>query len=292
LVVPTTSRALTRTGLSLYQPMSGLARVAWRAALLGAGLGVFKLLRETPAPPSLAQVSRYLPPDGSIAVAHTGPHRAVVLLLDSGGNARGVAKIASDAAGLSQLEREAHALTALGPLLKPPVSAPRLLAIERGLLLFEPISWRLRSHPWILPRALASAIGRFHHSDGHPSHGDFAPWNIMATAGGWVLLDWEEARLASPAFTDPLHYLVHAHALLGRPRTGELIAGLRGGGWIGRSLKAYAEAAGLDVATTEEAAVEYLARSRRQLQLDPRQRGRVRAIVAREELLARLQSRR
>lgn len=224
-------------------------------------------------------------------MAHTAAHRAVVLILDRAGNAVALAKIASDASSLAKLASEAAAIRKLGARLEPPLRPPRLLSEEEGLLLFEPVRWRLRNHPWFLPRALASAIGRFYETEGSPSHGDFAPWNVMATTDGWVLIDWEEAGFDSRGFTDPLHYLVQAHALLGRPRTSELVAGLRGEGWVARALTAYGDAAGLDFGMVEQAAKDYLVSSMQQLKRDPRPRGRGRAIAAREALLDRLPSR-
>jgi hypothetical protein len=46
-------------------------------------------------------------------------------------------------------------------------------------------------------------------------NGDFAPWTIRATAGGWVGLNWERGEMAGVPGWDWFHYIVQA-ALLGR----------------------------------------------------------------------------
>ena len=149
--------------------------------------------------------------------------------------------------------------------------------------------------PWILPTEVAEGLGRLHpSSDANtpagtgPGHGDLAPWNLLRTADGWCIVDWEDASDDAPAFEDPLHYLVQAHALLGRPSRADLIVGMRGGGSIGSVLHAYADAADLDRRRLPEAFLSYLERSLESIR--PDRPDRRRGIAARNLLLAELRS--
>ena len=45
-------------------------------------------------------------------------------------------------------------------------------------------------------------------------HGDFAPWNIKAHAGSWMLVDWERAELAGMPGWDWLHFVVQPAILV------------------------------------------------------------------------------
>ncbi len=83
----------------------------------------------------------------------------------------------------------------------------------------------------------------------------------MRTRSGWVLLDWEEATSESPPYDDVFHYVVQAHALLGRPRVDEVLGGLEGRGWVGAALEAYASGACLSGVDRRQAFVDYLQRS-------------------------------
>jgi hypothetical protein len=58
---------------------------------------------------------------------------------------------------------------------------------------------------------------------------------------------------------DLFHFIVQAHALLGRPSQGALIAGaVHGGGWIGRAIQAYADSAGVPAEDAPELLRSYL----------------------------------
>jgi hypothetical protein len=56
---------------------------------------------------------------------------------------------------------------------------------------------------------------------------------------------------------------VQAHVLLGRPRQPTLLGGLRGRGWVGRAIRAYADGAGLAAAGAVDRFLAYLAWSAR-----------------------------
>jgi thymidylate kinase len=296
LTIPVRSGRTAAAGLRSYQPTTFGGLVFWMAARGAAMTGALRVLGNPRAPAIADVLAAHVPRGGSVSIAHgSRPDRAVVLLLDREGRATGAAKVALDDAGQAKLAKEVEGLTRIGARLVPPLSAPRLLAHEPGIMVLEAVAWRVRVRPWILPAEVAEGLGQFHRRpDAHPptgigpGHGDLAPWNLLRTADGWCLIDWEDADEAAPAFEDPLQYLVSAHALLGRPNRADLIAGVRGRGWIGRALHAYADAADIDRTSLPEAFVSYLERSRGAL-LPDRPDWR-RGIVARDRLLAALRA--
>jgi hypothetical protein len=100
----------------------------------------------------------------------------------------------------------------------------------------------------------------------------------MRTEAGWVLLDWEETAGGYPPFFDLFHYVVQAHALLGRPSRRDIAAGLAGDGWIGRSIRAYADGAGGDPSEARVRFHQYLSQSNERLDAaDPAHRSALRA---------------
>jgi hypothetical protein len=108
-----------------------------------------------------------------------------------------------------------------------------------------------------MPQEVAFALGAFFRAGSgsavNPtscglSHGDVAPWNLLRTSTGWVLIDWEDAREAQTPFYDLMHFLVQSCALLGRPSKRQLIAGLLSRkNWIGAAVAAYAAGARIPV---------------------------------------------
>jgi hypothetical protein len=271
--LPRAGSGVARNALLIYQPVTTRGLVAWRGARALAGAGLFRWWPRGQAPPSQvrAALAPHLANDDLLAVATTHyAGRYVVLIMDRSGRPRAVAKLATDAAGAAPLAREADALERFGPLLEPPLSAPRVLARAEGLLLLEAIRWRPRLRVWKLSEDVARALGAFYaagpqRGDGGRAHGDFAPWNLFHTDSGWVVADWEEAHEGAPPFWDVFHYLVQGHALLGRPRAEELVAGLAGRGWVGRALSAYAQGAGLSPDVAREHLGPYLRDSTRYL---------------------------
>jgi len=96
-----------------------------------------------------------------------------------------------------------------------------------------------------------------------PAHGDFAPWNLLETEQGWVVVDWESCRLEAPPFYDLFHYLVQSCALLGQPSQDAIVRGLiQGEGRIGTLAQAYAEKAGVVTDDLRIPFLEYLSLSR------------------------------
>lgn len=293
VIIPVESRRVAGSGLRAFQPVTMRGLALWAGARVAAGTGALRILGDARPPALLESIAGHIPAGGTVAISPGRRRdRAVALILDRDGRPRGVAKVALDDAGRAKLAREVEGIVRVGGQVSPPLSVPRLLAVEPGLVIFESVPWKVRARPWILPAEMAEALGRLHRrgtigSPGlGPGHGDLAPWNVLRTADGWCLVDWEEASETAPAFEDPFHYLVQAHALLGRPSRADLVEGVSGRGSVGRALAAYADAADIDRATLAETFVDYLRRSRSGLQ--PERRDHRVGIVARDRLLAAL----
>lgn len=281
--LPKRPLAVARSSLFLYHPATLHGVCGWKAARLLAGMGLFRLLPSGQPPPSevLDAVAPYLREDRNVAIGlrPSHPGRYVVLILGPRGECQFFAKVATVESEREILYNEAAALRTLAPLLTSPLSAPKVLACADGVLLLDSITWRPRSRPWLLTVEVASAMGRFTRSGGSnacPAHQDLTPWNLLRTSEGWVLLDWEEATTDGEAFFDIFHYLVQGHALLGHPTLRRLTAGLRGGGWVGRALAAYAVGGELDLERVPAAFTSYLDWSMSRENEDPKRgwRGR------------------
>jgi hypothetical protein len=216
------------------------------------------------------------PPGTTFATAQSNdPGRYVALIVTERGDCHAVAKLATDPAGRRALEREATALRTLGPALPPPLSAPRVLAQEDGLLVLEAVSWVPRRRPWFLPTDVAHALGRFFRAgakDGGDragaTHGDFAPWNLLRTEQRWMLVDWEEARDDGSPFYDLFHHLLISHVNLELPTQGVLLDGIEGRGWVGQAIAAYATGARLDAENVRDHFVSHLVSTRESLDVE------------------------
>jgi hypothetical protein len=269
--VPRRPRRTAAAALAVYQPMKPTSRVGWEAARLLAIGGGLALLPRGEAPPRVVRqaLAPYLPPGATLAVArviHPGRERYVALVLDRDGGCQALAKVGVDQEAADELAREAAAVETFGPLLPAPVSAPKVLAAGSGVLLLEAASWRPRWSPWRLEPEVAAALGAFYRAGASgpglqpgPAHGDFAPWNLLRTADGWVLIDWEDTAADQEPFADLCHYLVQGHAMLGRPSRQAVVDGFRDRrGWVGRAVEAYADGAGLPAAEAPAALTRYL----------------------------------
>lgn len=267
--VPRGPARVARSSLRIYQPMSPTRRVAWEAGRLLAGWGGLRLLpRSHPAPRAVREkVAPFIPRRGSIAVAranHAG--RFFVLVLDSHGDPRLLVKVATDDPGTRALEHEAAQIDELGPLLPRPLRPPRIVDRGDGVLALHAERWQARWRPWHLDEDLAGSLGAFfaarrgEDADGvpvGPAHGDFAPWNLLKTGKGWVLIDWEHTSSDRPAFYDVFHHLVQSHVLLHRPSRRALLEGVTGAGPLARLLHSYARTAQVDVGLAPELLLLY-----------------------------------
>ena len=295
---PATPSRAGVSALQLYHPVTTVGRVGWEAARGVAALGGFRLLaRDGWNPPEevLDLLAGHLPPTARVAVARgRKPGRNNALILDGRtGAALAFAKTAVDEQGAASLAAEAAATRSVVPLLPIGLRAPRLLHHERHLALFEPIVARPRWRPWWLPPELAYLLGEFHRVGSGLeglglAHGDCAPWNLLRTGSGWFLVDWSDARRDAPAFEDAFHYLVQAHALLGRPSRQELLAAFHGRGRSGEIIRRYAEGAQVPVGDARRLIPSHLERTLETL--DRTAADGLRGARARESLLRALRA--
>jgi hypothetical protein len=219
--------------------------------------------------PVRSAVGPYVPPHGSVSMLRANhPGRFVALLIAASGEAAFVAKVALDEGGVDALEREARSLSTIARSLPTPLEAPRLVHSAPGLVVTEAIPWIVRSRPWRFPPDVAYALGRWFRTGDNAVHGDVAPWNLLKTRNGWVLVDWENASTSANPFDDVFHYLIQAYALLNRPRKADLIAGLREEGEVGESITRYAQGAGVSTDEIRDLFVEHLEKSRSSLSPD------------------------
>jgi hypothetical protein len=253
-MIPRGPRAAARRSLDMFQPMNLRGLAAWRLARVAASMGGFRLAPRAEAPPRAVRevLAPHIPPGGRVAVGranHENRFLAVIIPRDGGRSI--VAKVATDPASDSSLEREADAIERWGRRLIPPLSAPTVIAREPGLLLMEGLEWRPRVRPWLLEASVARGLGILYASGANPkeaagpAHGDLAPWNLLRTTRGWVVIDWEAAMDGAPPLYDVCHFVVQGLAFLGRPTRRDLLAGFSGGaGWVGEAVSAYREGAG------------------------------------------------
>ena len=285
--LPRGPRGTAFTGVSVYQPVTLRGRLGWEAARALARVGGFRLLPRGGAPPREVRVrlAPHLPPRTTYAVMRANhPGRYVALLVGQDGRAHAVAKVATTPEGEEALRCEARAIATWGGLLCPPLRAPRILAEGQGVLLLEAVAFRPRRRPWLLPVAVARALGALERQG--VSHGDLAPWNLLEEEGGFVLVDWEAAGPVPAPAWDLWHWVIQAHSLLGRPSARAVLAALRGKGPLGPLVAAYAEAARLDPDGLHASLGTYLRESLAALP-EATDDGR-RARAARLRLLARL----
>jgi thymidylate kinase len=295
-IVPRGPKDTAMAGLQIYHPVTTRGRLGWEAARLCAAVGAFRLLPKTDPPPRFIRekLAPHIPKRGTLAVAkanHEG--RYIALIIDGVGRCAAVAKVARNDDGISALEREAGSIERFQEHLPPLITAPTILEQSSGLLLLEPVSWRPRWRAWFLDDEVAGAMGAFFRSTRTEglevvggAHGDWAPWNMLRTSDGWVLVDWEDASDAAPPFYDLCHHLVQTHALLGRPRLQELLRGFRHGeGWVGNAVRSYAEEAREREVDAPSFLVAYLQMTEGKGWVGPKTEA---AAAARRTLLARL----
>jgi len=292
--IPRGPRRVAASALFVHNPVTPRGLVGWRSAHIAARTGLFSLLPRGEAPPEVVrdELASVLDRGDTMAIIRANhPGRFVALTIDPEGHRKLVVKIATDDAGLAALDREASAIQEFGALVAEPLRAPTVLERVDRRLVMEAVSWRPRLRPWQLDNSIAAGLGRFHRagrtSGGRGAgHGDFAPWNLLATGSGWVLVDWEDATRDAEPYFDLWHFFVQGHALLGRPRDRDLIEGMHGRGWIGQRLATYADAAEIDAGPRPDLLLDYLRTS--MAELDPDREDNRRGIEARNRLLAQI----
>jgi hypothetical protein len=266
--LPRRPGVLTNRSFLIHHPVTIRSRVGWEAGRFLATRGGLQLLRSSAMLPREVwdPVADLIPAGGALSVARANhPGRYFAVVIGAGGDLQAFVKVARDSRGDDSLQREREALETFGPLLPAPLFAPRVLDSGEGLLVLEAVEWRTRLDPWRLPGEVARALGGFFRatasgSDGSLgiTHGDCTPWNLLRTAKGWALVDWESTEGGVPPFFDPFHYLVQSCVELRRPTKRAVVEGLNLRGWVGRSLSAYAEGAGLDPGMAKGLFEEYL----------------------------------
>jgi thymidylate kinase len=295
-IVPRGPKDTAVAGLRIYHPVTTRGRLGWEAARVCAAMGAFRLLPKTDPPPRFVRekLAPFIPKRGTLAVAkanHEG--RYIALIIDGVGRCAAVAKVARTDDGIAALEREAGSIERFRVHLPPLITPPTILERSPGLLLLESVSWRPRWRAWHLDEEVARAMGAFFRStrtEGPEvvggAHGDWAPWNMLRTSVGWVLVDWEDASDAAPPFYDLCHHLVQSHALLGRPTLQELLRGFRrGDNWVGNAVRSYAEEAHENEVDAQSFLIAYLQLTEGTVWVGPKSET---AAAARRTLLARL----
>jgi Phosphotransferase enzyme family len=290
-LLPRGPRATARSGLSVYQPVTFVGRAGWEAGRSLATLGLFRLLPRGGSPPEgvRALVAPYMPRGATLAVMRTNhANRYVASIIDPGGEPLSVAKVALDDAGDAALGREAEGIETYGKLLASPLRAPRVLERAPGVLLLEAVRWSARLRPWVLAPDVALGLGRAFaaSSDGGDrglAHGDVAPWNVLWTRDGWVLIDWEDSRADAPPFFDLFHFLIQGAVLLRRPSLRGFVGVAPRASWMRDAIRAYARGAGLPASTWRRHLGDYLRLSMENL--DPADAKQAKGLAARRQLL-------
>ena len=272
-LLPTAPRQAAMSSIRIYHPVTVKGLIGWEAARAIAAAGGFRFLPGHASPPD--EVTALLADQGiayrSLAVARANhPSRFLALLLGESLHCTGVAKMAFDDRGRDALRREGRALEVAARVLTGTVRAPELQRLAEGLLVLEPVEWLPRIASWRLPPDVAYQLGAYSRTvtngdTAAGAHGDFAPWNLLRTADGWVLLDWEHASF-KPPFFDLWHYLMQAHSLLARPSSRALLRGVKGAhGWVRRAIVEYARGLGRDPGEAVDWFDDYISTSAGQL---------------------------
>lgn len=254
-MIPRAPRAVARTGIRIYQPVTMKGLIGWTAAGIACSIGANRFFPRGGAPPRQVReaLGPHIPPHSTVALMKADrPGRFVALVIGTDGTLRMVAKIATSEEGKTVLAKEARAITSLGPMLAPPLAAPEVIDHSDGVLLLKPVPWDPRLFPGVLPEEVASCLGDLFRktaiSGGSlgAAHGDCAPWNLLRSGRRWVLIDWEEASESAPPFYDVLHYYVQTLVLLRRRSAAQILETIgRPAGHVRDALQAYARAAGL-----------------------------------------------
>ena len=275
-MIPRAPRAVSRTSIRVYQPVTVKGLIGWTAAGIACSIGAIRFFPRGSALPRW--VREALGPH-----MHSTQHRRAYESQSPGPFRRTGHRYGRQARawwprlpiarmGKAALAKEARAISSIGPMLAPPLAAPEVIDHSDGVLLLEPVPWDPRLFPGVLPEEVASCLGDLFRKTAIPggslgaAHGDCAPWNLLRSGGRWVLIDWEEASESAPPFYDLLHYYVQTFVLLRRRSAAQILEAIgRPEGHVHDALHAYARAAGLRAEEAAEHLPSYIELSSRML---------------------------
>jgi hypothetical protein len=247
-----------RAGLAIYQPQSPWARIGTRTSW---GLGLLGAAVDDPID-ELADLWAVLGllPTGVAAMRSSNPGR-LVLGACRNGRLQNVIKIGES--GDTPLRHEARMLlTPLAADLR--VSRPELTWSgewrDRYVLVTRAVERETLAR-WTIEEILPIAAGMAHAgAEGQSlTHGDLAPWNLLRTAGGPVLLDWEFSRWSDEPLHDLAHFVMQSGALRGEYSPGRGVELLCAADSPGVRLL---QALGVDGSLARPLLVEYLEQAR------------------------------
>lgn len=270
-LLPRKPASAAASGVWIYQPLDQRARIIHRMARLTAQSGLFRLLPAGRLPSELLlRIAPWIPRGGTVAARRLrGGRRWVVQVIEADGSKGPILKVALSASDRISLDREHQALHSASESLKPPLATPSVSDHRDGVLVMEPVDWKLRNHPLSLPAEVASGLGELFAATSVGDdeeirgrvHGDLAPWNLLWDGELWFLLDWEESRPDGLPYHDLFHHWVQSHALMGRPALAEIVDGIAGRGEMGEAVEAFAQAAGVPDDEMPAQFLRYLHRS-------------------------------
>jgi len=239
LLIPMSSPAAARTGLTLYAPCRPLGQVAQAAALWAVRLGGVHALpgKAQPWEPPMGKETwqrcwgewRRLGAIDAVALyERPQPKRkGLAVLLMTGGTPVAFVKLRERSSG--DLSKERAVLTALGSVHQAVVWVPGLLAAGSvdgwdyiAMTALPGRRHRPPSRPDVeaVLRAVQPALATVPRPEGmpehwQPMHGDFTPWNLREVPGlGLALVDWEDAGWGPPEADATLY--TAAEVVLGR----------------------------------------------------------------------------
>jgi hypothetical protein len=226
-----------------------------------------------PLLPTRTRPSRVSPPTSAIVehvVGLTGVEATAAAALHIRGKNRWVyAFTSADDAGVivkvgnaddEGLAREASTLAALG-------ACPTTLRVPRlrwhgehdgfFALVTDIVERSNGSEDAGIEDALAAACALATMNGDFVVHGDLAPWNMIPSATGLALVDWEKSRFEHDPLHDLSHYVVRTGALLHKWRPRAAVEHLVGSESVGAR---YLQEIGLDPASAAEHLLRYLGR--------------------------------
>jgi hypothetical protein len=120
-----------------------------------------------------------------------------------------------------------------------------------------------------LEDARAAACALATSSSGFVVHGDLAPWNLVPTAQGLALLDWEDSRFADDPLHDLAHFVITVGEALRMWRPEAAVRHLRERGCVGWR---YLDEIGLEPRSADEHLARFLRRPEAQTSAPDRRR--------------------